>query len=259
MTWAGGGAALGLACLLPPLAPAQLWPGGWLLFWSRGRWPRAPTQSRALKTGGARLQGAEGCRPRLPVGFWLRDSGTSEESHRPHSSVHLLQPLGQQRGWIPWGCASTRRKGGLRLSRLGFCELGFGAGVHGNLEVGSSLEMRPVVKGQALLSGGCAKRSCLAFVLRISAYREHIQTCGWPGPCKPGRTWGTWPSGWPSHWRLFKSTRRHGAEVFFPLWPVTSYLPRPGACLMAAWAVIWECLLCPRNRLPQPVPGPGFW
>lgn len=64
---------------------------------------------------------------------------------------------------------------------------------------------------------------------------------------------------------LFRSTRRHGAEVSFAggevtSWAVTSYLPQAwGQPAGGLGTVIWECLLCPRNRLPQPALGPGFW
>ena len=53
-------------------------------FCRRGRGPRALDPEQRTQTGGAgRGPGSECCRPRLPFGFWLRDSRIAKENQQP--------------------------------------------------------------------------------------------------------------------------------------------------------------------------------
>lgn len=115
--------------------------------------------------------------------------------------------------------------------------------------MGSLRKIRPVVQGWALLASPVSPEVALFLFLKGCPYLEHSQGGGWPGRCRPGRTWGCGQAAGPPVLRLFRSTRRHGAEVSFAAgevtsWAVTSYLPPAWGQLLASWAPLFASVYC---------------
>lgn len=135
---------------------------------------------------------------------------------------------------------------------------------------GSSLKMRPVVKGWVSPDFQHLPTPCLPKLALFLFYKPPLTlstsrpvggqaAAGQAGPGACDQAAG--PPALSYSGPLGATERKfllQGGEV--TSWPVTSYLPQargqPAGCL---GTVIWDCLLCPRNRLPQPALGPGFW
>lgn len=178
-----------------------------------------------------------------------------------------MQPPGEQRGAESTGGlpvhAWKRQLGGGPSLRLSDLVLGWGGACE---SVGGQFtENEACCQGLGPAFQPCASRSCSAFVLKPPLTLNIARPVGGQAAAAQAGPGACGQAAGPPVLNLFGSTRRHGAEVSFAgdevtSWAVTSYLPQAwGQPAGGLGTVIWECLLCPRNRLPQPVPGPGFW